>query len=46
MVAGGSFDVGANPNGGGAGVPLSIWSKEPVTVSGNAMTQGEIVNIL
>ena len=40
MVAGGSFDVGANPNGGGAGVPLSIWSKEPVTVSGNAMTCG------
>lgn len=40
MAAGGSFDVGANPNGGGAGVPLSIWSEKSVTVSGNAMTCG------
>lgn len=31
---GGNFDIVANPNGGGPGVPLSVWSEEPVTGNG------------
>lgn len=38
MTAGGSFNVVANPNGGGPGVPLSIWSAETVNMSGNINT--------
>ncbi|MCD8547505.1 MAG: pilus assembly PilX N-terminal domain-containing protein [Aeromonadaceae bacterium] len=38
MAVGGNFNVGANPNGGGSGVPLSIWTDgnvELTTGSGN-----------
>ncbi|GAA4500017.1 pilus assembly PilX N-terminal domain-containing protein [Pseudaeromonas paramecii] len=38
MAVGGNFNVGANPNGGGSGVPLSIWTNGNVdltTGSGN-----------
>ncbi|MGU5661004.1 MULTISPECIES: PilX N-terminal domain-containing pilus assembly protein [Aeromonas] len=35
---GGNFDIVANPNGGGPGVPLSVWSKEPVTGNGDWKT--------
>ncbi|WP_447502611.1 PilX N-terminal domain-containing pilus assembly protein [Aeromonas caviae] len=31
---GGSYNIVANPNGGGPGVPLSVWSEEPVTGNG------------
>lgn len=34
IAIGGAFDIVANPNGGGPGVPLSVWSKEPVTGNG------------
>lgn len=34
IAIGGAFNVVANPNGGGPGVPLSVWSKEPVTGNG------------
>lgn len=30
----GSFNAVANPNGGGLGVPLSVWSDEPLDVKG------------
>lgn len=30
MAAGGNSTVAANPNGGGPGVPLSVWSDKPV----------------
>lgn len=33
MAVGGSFNVGANPNGGGSGVPLSIWTNGNVDLS-------------
>ncbi len=33
MAIGGNFVVAANPNGGGPGVPLSIWAKEAITES-------------
>ena len=33
MAIGGNFIVAANPNGGGPGVPLSIWSEEIITES-------------
>lgn len=33
MAAGGNFTVAANPNGGGPGVPISIWSGPGTTVS-------------
>ncbi len=38
MAAGGNFSVAANPNGGGAGVPLSIWSPTAVTIFGSSST--------
>jgi len=34
----GNFKVAANPNGGGDGVPLSIWSAKDVKLSGNGAT--------
>jgi len=37
---GGAFTVGANPNGGGVGVPLSVWSNDEVTLGGNGATCG------
>jgi len=38
IKVGGNFKVGANPNGGGNGVPLSIWSDNDVTLSGAGST--------
>lgn len=40
MGIGGAFTVGANPNGGGLGVPLSVWSDADVDLSGNGATCG------
>mgnify|MGYP000608810014 CR=1 FL=1 len=40
MGIGGTFTVGASPNGGGLGVPLSVWSDEPVGVTGNGASCG------
>lgn len=40
MAAGGNFTVAANPNGGGAGVPLSIWSGSAVSVGASSQTCG------
>jgi len=37
---GGAFTIGANPNGGGIGVPLSVWSNDEVTLGGNGATCG------
>ncbi|WP_114325386.1 hypothetical protein [Candidatus Colwellia aromaticivorans] len=37
---GGAFTVGANPNGGGVGVPLSVWSDDNVTLGGTGATCG------
>ena len=34
----GTFDLVANPNGGGPGVPLSVWSNNDVTIGSNART--------
>lgn len=36
----GAFTVGANPNGGGLGVPLSVWSDDEVSLGGNGATCG------
>lgn len=47
MAVGGNFMVVANPNGGGPGVPLSIWTKEHVeltTGSGTTCGQQEWAN--
>ena len=43
MVAGGAvvgsnFSVAANPNGGGLGVPISVWSDKPVDIGNSAQT--------
>lgn len=35
---GGNYNVVANPNGGGKGVPVSVWSSSSVTVSGSPST--------
>ncbi|MBL0688337.1 MAG: hypothetical protein JJW02_02615 [Pseudoalteromonas sp.] len=40
ITVGGAFTVGANPNGGGLGVPLSVWSSESVFLGGNGATCG------
>lgn len=37
----GSFQVVANPNGGGDGVPLSIWTQDDVDVNGAGTTCGQ-----
>jgi hypothetical protein len=34
----GTITIVANPNGGGPGVPVSVWTKENVDMSGNAKT--------
>ncbi|GAB3229814.1 PilX N-terminal domain-containing pilus assembly protein [Pseudaeromonas pectinilytica] len=47
MAVGGNFMVVANPNGGGPGVPLSIWTKKHVeltTGSGTTCGQQEWAN--
>lgn len=41
MNVGGSFQVVANPNGGGDGVPLSIWTSDDVDINGNGNTCGQ-----
>jgi hypothetical protein len=42
MAVGGNFMVVANPNGGGPGVPLSIWTKDHVDlVNGSGTTCGQ-----
>lgn len=37
----GNFQVVANPNGGGDGVPLSIWTDQIVDVNGSGTTCGQ-----
>ncbi len=41
MAAGGNFSVAANPNGGGSGVPLSIWSAATVNIGSSSSTCGQ-----
>lgn len=41
MVASGNFQVVANPNGGGDGVPLSIWTDADVDINGSGSTCGQ-----
>lgn len=41
MAAGGNFSVAANPNGGGPGVPLSIWSPALVSIGSSSSTCGQ-----
>lgn len=42
MAVGGNFMVVANPNGGGPGVPLSIWTDKPVDLTnGSGTTCGQ-----
>ncbi len=44
MAVGGNFTVVANPNGGGAGVPLSVWTNgnvDLITGSGQTCHQGD-----
>jgi hypothetical protein len=37
---GGNFRIGASPNGGGLGVPLSVWSNNEAAVTGSGDTCG------
>lgn len=37
VTAGGSGEIVANPNGGGFGVPLSIWARENADIAANAI---------
>ncbi len=41
MAAGGNFSVAANPNGGGPGVPVSIWSSGIVNIGSSSSTCGQ-----
>lgn len=41
MAAGGNFSVAANPNGGGPGVPVSIWSSGSVDIGSSSSTCGQ-----
>ncbi|WP_116475055.1 pilus assembly PilX N-terminal domain-containing protein [Zobellella maritima] len=36
----GNITIVANPNGSGKGVPVSVWSKNAVNISGSALTCG------
>ncbi|WP_107850830.1 pilus assembly PilX family protein [Oceanimonas marisflavi] len=36
----GNITIVANPNGSGKGVPVSVWSKDAVTIGGSALTCG------
>lgn len=40
LPANGTITIVANPNGGGPGVPVSIWSAGDVNIGGNATTCG------
>ncbi len=37
----GNITIVANPNGGGTGVPVSVWSKDAVNIGGSALTCGQ-----
>lgn len=41
MNVSGNFKVAANPNGGGDGVPLSIWTSGDVDINGSGSTCGQ-----
>jgi len=41
LAVGGNFEVVANPNGGGIGVPLSIWTDASVDMTGSGTTCGQ-----
>jgi hypothetical protein len=41
LEVGGNFEVVANPNGGGTGVPLSIWTDAAVDMTGSGTTCGQ-----
>lgn len=41
LVVGGNFEVASNPNGGGTGVPLSIWTDAGVDMTGSGTTCGQ-----
>lgn len=41
MNVSGNFQVAANPNGGGDGVPLSIWTSGDVDINGSGSTCGQ-----
>ncbi|KFZ31399.1 hypothetical protein IDSA_01370 [Pseudidiomarina salinarum] len=41
MNVSGSFQIVANPDGGGDGVPLSIWTSDNVDINGNGTTCGQ-----
>ncbi|SFR44357.1 hypothetical protein SAMN04488070_1073 [Pseudidiomarina maritima] len=41
MNVSGNFKVVANPNGGGDGVPLSIWTEGDVDINGSGSTCGQ-----
>ena len=41
LAASGDFEVVANPNGGGKGVPLSVWTDALVDMSGSGNTCGQ-----
>ncbi|WP_346351001.1 hypothetical protein N2M06_13295 [Oceanimonas sp. AH20CE76] len=38
LPASGNITIVANPNGGGPGVPVSVWTKSIATIEGNAKT--------
>ncbi|MGJ8693704.1 MAG: hypothetical protein ACSHW0_14650 [Thalassotalea sp.] len=40
IEVGGNFRIGAAPNGGGLGVPLSVWSNNAAAVTGSGDTCG------
>ncbi|WP_298720063.1 pilus assembly PilX N-terminal domain-containing protein [uncultured Oceanisphaera sp.] len=38
LPANGTITIVGNPNGGGPGVPVSVWSNDAITLDGNAKT--------
>lgn len=38
MAVGGNFQVAANPNGGGAGVPVSVWTDQSIDMNNGSGT--------
>ena len=38
MGTGGNFNIVANPNGAGNGIPVSIWTNDEVTMTGSSAT--------
>jgi len=43
---GGTMEVVANPNGGGDGVPISVWSSEPVSFSSGSSSSCNLAEYL